>query len=208
MKFIDEARIEVFAGRGGNGVASFRREVRSFRRPGRRRRRQGRQRVRGGGRKRQHPGGVPLRQEIPGRTRRARPRRRLLRQGRRRHRAENAGGHGDHRPRHRRAGGGPDPSRPAHHDCARRQGRPGQYPFQILHQPRAASVHAGRAGRAAHAEAGVESAGRRRPVGHAQRRQVHLHPRGVGGAPRWRIIRSPRCTPIWAWCAWTIPAAS
>ncbi|RBH50465.1 GTPase ObgE, partial [Pseudomonas sp. MWU13-2860] len=26
MKFIDEARIEVFAGRGGNGVASFRRE--------------------------------------------------------------------------------------------------------------------------------------------------------------------------------------
>ena len=26
MKFVDEAKIEVFAGKGGNGVASFRRE--------------------------------------------------------------------------------------------------------------------------------------------------------------------------------------
>ncbi|MDH4287084.1 MAG: hypothetical protein OEV26_06665, partial [Gallionella sp.] len=26
MKFIDESKIEVFAGKGGNGIASFRRE--------------------------------------------------------------------------------------------------------------------------------------------------------------------------------------
>jgi GTP-binding protein len=33
MKFIDEARIEVHAGKGGDGVAHFRREIRAEGRP-------------------------------------------------------------------------------------------------------------------------------------------------------------------------------
>ena len=47
MKFFDEANIEVIAGNGGNGVASFRREKYvPARRPRRRRRRPRRQHLR------------------------------------------------------------------------------------------------------------------------------------------------------------------
>src|ERR1700676_2021463 len=47
---------------------------------------------------------------------------------------------------------------------AGRQGRLGQHPLQIQHQPRAATVRSGTAGRETHAGAGTESDCRRRPA--------------------------------------------
>jgi GTPase involved in cell partitioning and DNA repair len=64
----------------------------------------------------------------------------------------------------------------------RRTRRAGQPPLQVQHQPRPAAVHCRRTGRLALAQAGAEGARRRRPAGHAQRRQVDADPRDLGGS--------------------------
>ena len=79
-------------------------------------------------------------------------------------------------------------ARPARAARTRRQGRPRQPALQVEHQSRAARVHEGRAGRAAQAATRTARARRRRSARHAQRRQVHLHPCGVERAAQGRRL--------------------
>ena len=73
MKFLDEAKIYIRSGDGGNGCVAFRREkFIEFGGPERRRRRQGRRRHRGRGRRPQYPHRLPLPAAFQGQ---ARPRR-------------------------------------------------------------------------------------------------------------------------------------
>ena len=66
----------------------------------------------------------------------------------------------------------------------------------------------GEAGREPGTRAGAARAGRRGPARHAQRRQVDLHPRGVRARVRRSpTIPSPRCIPTSAWCASTTRAS-
>ncbi len=65
-----------------------------------------------------------------------------------------------------------------------RRGRLGQYPLQVIHQP-GATAEVRRQGRpAARAAAGTQGAGRRRSAGHAECRQVDLHQRSVECPPQ------------------------
>ena len=150
MKFIDEAKIEVIAGDGGNGaVVVSPREVRAARRPGRRRRRPRRQHLCDRRSQHQHADRLSLRAHPSRQARRERPRRGPVRPRRRRHRAAHAGRHGDHRRRHRRTD---RRSRRARQRALRRQGRQGrprQPALQVEHQSRAAAVDARRNRRAA-----------------------------------------------------------
>ncbi len=75
MKFLDQAKIYVRSGDGGNGCVSFPpREVHRVRRARRRRRRQGRRCLGRGGRGPQHPHRLPLPAALQGQDRRQRPR--------------------------------------------------------------------------------------------------------------------------------------
>ena len=174
MKFVDEAFIDIAAGNGGNGCVSVPpREVHGIRRPQRRRRRPRRQRLRGGRPcQPQHAGRLPLRQ------------------------AHEAGAAST-------AWAPTCSAPPADDIMLRMpvgtiitDARTGEVIAELLQpgerccSPRAATAASatctsraaptarrGRrrrlAGRAAEAQAGAEGAGRRRPAGHAQRRQVH-----------------------------------
>ena len=67
----------------------------------------------------------------------------------------------------------------------------------------------GDAGRGAQARAGAARHRRRGPARHAQRRQVDPDPRDLRRrARRSPTIRSRRCIPTSAWCAWTRAARS
>ncbi len=88
------------------------------------------------------------------------------------------------------------------HHCQGRRRRLRQHALQERHQPRAAPEDAGLARREEEPQARTQGAGRRRPAGHAQRRQVDADlrdfQRASAASP---TTRSPRCTPTWAWCA-------
>ncbi len=180
MKFIDEARIEVIAGDGGDGSASMRREkFVPFGGP------DGGDGGRGGSvyavADRNINTLIDYRyaQEASGAQRRKRPRLRLLRQGRRRHLAAHAGRHHHQRPRHGRAYRRSDRARTDGADRQGRRRRPRQPALQVEHEPRAAPEDGRQGRRAPHAAARAEGAGRRRPAGHAERGQVDVHLVGV-----------------------------
>ena len=101
----------------------------------------------------------------------------------------------------------PDPGRADRARCpgAAVQGRRRrlrQPALQDQHQPRAAPEDAGLARRAEEGAPGAARAGRRRPAGHAQRRQVDAdHGDLQCAARRSPTTRSPRCIRISASCA-------
>ena len=189
MKFIDEAKIEVHAGKGGDGAATFRREKYV---------RYGGPNGGDGGR----GGSVWARADrnintlVDYRFARIHRAENGVRgmgadcDGRagERHRAARAGGHADPRRGRRRAGRRPRAGRRARAARARRPGRPRQRALQVERQPRAAPVHARRAGREPQPRARAARARRRRPARPAERRQVELHPRGVERAPEGRRL--------------------
>ena len=70
------------------------------------------------------------------------------------------------------------------HPRGGRAGRPRQHPFQVLDRPGAAARHAGPGGRGALALAAPEAARGRRPDRSAQRRQIDLPCGGITGAPQ------------------------
>ncbi len=101
--FIDEVRISVKAGDGGNGFLAFRREKFVPRgRPQRRRRRPRRRRRARRQQAPQHPAPLPLQPRAQSAARPARRRQQPHRTRRRRHRGAGAGGHGGLRRRDRR----------------------------------------------------------------------------------------------------------
>ncbi len=65
-----------------------------------------------------------------------------------------------------------------------RQGWSGQPAFQIQHQSRTAPAYAGRAGRGMGTGAGIEGAGRCGPAGYAQCGQIDVYSRGVCCTPQ------------------------
>ena len=85
----------------------------------------------------------------------------------------------------------------------------GKHPLQVVDQPRAQARRSGQLRRGMRVLAAAQADRRRRPGGSAQRRQVHTagrrHP---GPGPRSRTILSPRCTRVSAWPGWTTQSSS
>ena len=186
MRFVDEVdhRGHRRRRRQRLGVVPAR-EVRAARRARRRRRRPRRQHLRRRRSQHQHADRIPLRAHPSREARRERPRRRQVRPRRRRHRPARARRHGDHRRRHRRIH---RRSRRARRSArsSRKGGKGGlgniHFKSSTNRAPRQFTPRRRR--REAAAASRAQGAGRRRPARHAQRRQEHVHPRGLGGAPK------------------------
>ena len=179
MKFVDEARIEVFAGKGGNGAVSFRREKYiPFGGP------DGGDGGRGGSifavADRNINTLVDYRYTRAFRARNGEP-----------GRGADCNGKGADDITLRVPVGtlvtdqatqeviaDLDPARPGRLARQGRRWRHGQSEFQVEHQPRTASAHAWSRGRVARTASRAQGAGRRRPARHAQCRQIDLHRRG------------------------------
>ena len=182
MKFLDEAKVYIRSGDGGNGCVAFRREkFIEFGGPS------GGNGGRGGDvvveavdglntlidyRYAQHFKARPG----VGRHGQGPPRRR-----RRRRRAQGAGRHADFRRGQGDAARRPDRDRPARGAGGGRQRRLRQRALQVLDQPRAAQRQSRPAGRGALDLAAPQADRRRRPGRPAERRQVHLPRRGQRG---------------------------
>ena len=183
MKFLDQAKIYLRSGDGGNGVVAFRREkFIEFGGP------DGGNGGKGGDivfeavdnlntlidfrytqhfRAKKGGNGAGLRPHRGGRARRG---------------DQGAGRHADPGRGPRDAAGRPGRARQARRAAARRRRRVRQRALQVLDQPRAAPSRQGLAGRGALGLAAAEADRRCRAGRAAECRQVHLPGRGVGGA--------------------------
>ena len=116
MKFLDEAKVYVHSGAGGNGCIAFRREkFIEFGGPSRRRRRQRRRRHHRGGRRPQHADRLPLPAALQGAERRQRHGQGHARRQRQGRGAESSGRHANLRRRRRDVARRSHARRRAHH---------------------------------------------------------------------------------------------
>ena len=198
------SRSSVHAGNGGNGCVEFpAREVHPARRPGRRRRRRRRQRLAGRRRGPQHADRFPPQRVFRAQRGENGMGRQMAGKARRGHADPRAGRHRGHQRRHRRGSSATSPTHGQRLLVAQGgHGGHGNVHFKssVNRAPRRRRRAA--PARSASSRLELQAARRRRPARLPERRQVHLHPRGLGGdAARSPTIRSRRCSRTWAWSA-------
>ena len=128
---------------------------------------------------------------------------------RRRHDPDGSGRHRRAGRGHRRAAGRPDRARPETDGGARRTRRTRQSAFRQALASGAARIRRRAAGRGTPPEAGAEAAGRRRPGGFPERRKIHADLAHFGGASQDRRVSFHDArAPSWAWFPPTRPPAA